>query len=101
MALPFRIERFKRTECIFLGFSANRNICCEQNESEGKHQNQINQQEQTTAVFRTEIWEAPYIPHTHGASGCGKNETDRAGKTTSFFFHFYFPLQIELRARKT
>ena len=23
-----------------------------------------------------------------GASGCGKNETDRAGKTTSFFFHF-------------
>ena len=23
-----------------------------------------------------------------GASGCGKNEADRAGKTTSFFFHF-------------
>ena len=27
-----------------------------------------------------------------GASGCGKNETDRAGKTTSFFLHFQFPL---------
>ena len=59
-----------------------------QNKSEGKHQDQINQQEQTAAVFRTEIWEAPYISHTHGASGCGKNEADRAGKTTSFFFHF-------------
>ena len=44
---------------------------------------QKSQQEQTAAVFRTEIWEAPYIPHTHGASGCGKNETDRAGKTLS------------------
>ena len=49
---------------------------------------QKSQQEQTAAVFRTEIWEAPYISHTHGASGCGKNEADRAGKTTTFFFHF-------------
>ena len=59
-----------------LGFTADGNIGGEQGKAKGKHQHQINDEEQTAAIFGGQIRESPQISHADGAAGSRQHKAN-------------------------
>ena len=54
--------------------------------AEAQHEEQVDQEEDTAAVFCGEIGKTPDITQTDGGAGRRKNETETGGKTTPLTF---------------
>ena len=65
------------------GLAANRNLGDQQGEAEGQRQDQIDQQEQTAAVFGGQIGKTPDITKTYSAACRRQDKTQTAGEAAA------------------
>lgn len=89
------VKCFKSSQCIFLCFSSDCNICCQKYKTKSKYQHQINQKKQTTSVFCTEIRESPDIPDAYALPAAARTNPMEPEKLLPFSFISISPLQIK------
>ena len=84
---PFFVHRPERIKRVLLRFSSDGDVGRNQNESERKHQHEVNYQEQSAAVFRAKIRKTPDVSHAYRASRRSQNESERTAESAFFPAH--------------
>ena len=93
------VEFFVRADAGQARFTADRDLGDHERKAECDHEHQIDQQENTAAILRSQIGEAPQVAQAHRGACRRQHEADAAGETASrFLFHIllFTPLHTSL-----
>ena len=94
-------ERVERANRALAGHAAERGLCYDHGIAERHGQNDVDEQENTAAVFGGQIRKAPDVAEADGRAGGREHKADLSGKRTSFVFcvvHGYLLSSAALRA---
>ena len=79
------VQSLEGTDGAEAGLTADENFGGHKRKAEGHSQNDVNEKEDTSAVFSCKVGETPDVTQTDSRACSRKNEADLAGKITSLF----------------